>query len=85
MTRRLFWMDRPASCYLLDDFYKVSGLRLNNNKTEAFWISANCLKEEIRTYEHTYASTDCTGGVGATIKRKGGVSQAYLGKSTSLI
>ena len=48
MTRRLFWMDRPASCYLLDDFYKVSGLRLNNNKTEAFWISANCLKEEIR-------------------------------------
>ena len=33
---------------LLDDFFKVSGLRLNNNKTEAFWIGANCLKEEIR-------------------------------------
>ena len=39
----------------------------------------------IRTYVRTYASTDCTGGVGETIKRKGGVSQACLGKSTSLI
>ena len=35
--------------------------------------------------ERTYASTDCMGGVGETIKRKGGVSQACLGKSTSLI
>ena len=33
--------------------------------------------------ERTYASTDCTGGVGETIKRKGGVSQACLAKSTS--
>ena len=31
----------------------------------------------------TYASTDCTGGVGDTIKKKGGVSQACLAKSTS--
>ena len=38
-----------------------------------------------RTYVHTYASTDCLGGVGETIKRKGAVSQACLGKSTSLI
>ena len=38
-----------------------------------------------RAYVRTYASTDCTGGVGETIKRKGGVSQACLGKSTSLI
>ena len=30
--------------------------------------------------ERTYASTDCTGGVGETIKRKGGVSQVCLGK-----
>ena len=30
-----------------------------------------------------YASTDFTGGVGETVKRKGGVSQAFLGKSTS--
>ena len=36
-----------------------------------------------RAYVRTYASTDCTGGVGETIKRKGGVSQACLGKSTS--
>ena len=38
-----------------------------------------------RTYVRTYASTDCTGGVGETIKRKGGMSQACLDKSTSLI
>ena len=36
-----------------------------------------------RTYVRTYASTDCTGRVGETIKRKGGVSQACLAKSTS--
>ena len=35
--------------------------------------------------ERTYASTDCTGMVGETIKRKGGVSQACLGKFTSFI
>ena len=35
--------------------------------------------------ERTYASTDCTGGVGETIKREGGVFLACLGKSTSLI
>ena len=33
----------------------------------------------------TYASTDCKGGVGKTIKRERGVSQACLGKSTSCI
>ena len=33
----------------------------------------------------TYASTDCKGGVGETIKRERGVSQACLGKSTSCI
>ena len=36
-----------------------------------------------RTYVRTYASTDCTGRVGETTKRKGGVSQACLSKSTS--
>ena len=36
-----------------------------------------------RAYVRTYASTDCRGRVGETIKRKGGVSQACLGKSTS--
>ena len=38
-----------------------------------------------RAYVRTYASTDCKGGVGETIKREGGVSQACLGKSTSCI
>ena len=38
-----------------------------------------------RAYVRTYASTDFMGGVGETIKRKGGVSQACLGKPTSLI
>ena len=27
---------------------------------------------------HTYASTDCTGGVGETMKRKGGVVYAAI-------
>ena len=35
--------------------------------------------------DRVYASTDCMGGVGETIKRKGRVSQACLGKSTSFI
>ena len=34
--------------------------------------------------ERTYACTDGTGRVGETIKSKGGLSQACLGKSTSL-
>ena len=33
--------------------------------------------------DRAYVSTDSTGGVGETIKRKEGVSQACLGKSTS--
>ena len=37
------------------------------------------------TYLRTYACTDCTGRVGETINRKGGVSQACLGKSSSFI
>ena len=44
--------------------------------TRATWLTEG-------TYVRTYASTDCTGGVGATIKRKGRVSQACLAKSTS--
>ena len=38
-----------------------------------------------RAYVRTYASTDCTGRVGETIKRKGGVSQACVGKSSSFL
>ena len=36
-----------ASLKTLDDFYEVSGLKLNDKKTEAFWIGANCNKDEI--------------------------------------
>ena len=42
-----------------------------------FWLSRDW--PSVRTY----ASTVCTGRVGETIKRKGGVSQACLAKSTS--
>ena len=35
--------------------------------------------------DRAYASTVCTGGVGQTIKSRGGVSKASLGKSTSFI
>ena len=35
--------------------------------------------------DRAYASIDCTDGVGETIKRKGGMSQAGLGKSKSFI
>ena len=38
----------------------------------------------VRRYICTYASTDCMGGVGETMKRQGRVSHACLGKSTSL-
>ena len=39
----------------------------------------------VRTYVRTCASTDCMGGVGETIKRKGGMSEACLGKFKSFI
>ena len=38
-----------------------------------------------RAYVRTYASTDCTGGVGEIVKRKGGVSLACVDKSKSFI
>ena len=33
---------------MLHDFYEVSGLRLNDTKTEAFWIGSNCGKDPIQ-------------------------------------
>ena len=36
-----------ASLKTLDDFYEISGLKLNDKKTEALWIGANCGNEEI--------------------------------------
>jgi len=37
-----------ASLKMLDDFYEMSGLRLNDTKTEAFWIGSNCDKDPIQ-------------------------------------
>ena len=52
------------------------GMKLGNGQSLFVWLSRDwpCVR--------TYASTDCTGGVGENIKRKGGVSQACLSKST---
>ena len=36
-----------AALKTLDDFYEVSGLKLNDKKPEAFWIGANCGKGEL--------------------------------------
>ena len=36
-----------ASIDLLDDFSEVSGLRLNNKKTEALWIGKKSRKDEV--------------------------------------
>ena len=36
-----------ASLKTLDDFYEASGLKLNDKKTEALWIGANCGKDGI--------------------------------------
>ena len=49
------------------------------------WNMVNLFLFGCPVTERTYAFTDCTGRVGETIKRKGGVSQACLGKSTSFI
>ena len=49
------------------------------------WNMVNLFLFGCHVTERTYASTDCTSRVGETIKRKGGVSQACLGKSTSFI
>ena len=38
-----------ASLKTLDDFYEVSGLKLNDKKTEALWIRANSGNDEIST------------------------------------
>ena len=56
---------------------------LNRIWSTSFRLVVTWLTE--RTYVRTHASRDCTGGIGETIKREGGVSQACLGKSTSCI
>ena len=55
------------------------------DRTPYSWNMVNLFLFGCHVTERTYASTDCTGRLGETIKRKGGVSQACLGKSTSFI
>lgn len=43
-----------ASIDLLDDFSEVSGLRLNNKKTEALWIGKNSRKDEVLLPERNF-------------------------------
>ena len=59
-----------------------SGAPYSWNMVNLFLFGCDVIE---RAYVRTYASTDCTGGVRETIKRKGGVPQACFGKSTSLI
>ena len=42
------------------------------------WNIVNLYSFGCDVIDRAYASTDCTGGVGETIKRKGGVSQAWF-------
>ena len=48
-----------ASLKTLDDFYEVSGLKLNDKKTEAFWIRANCNKDEISILGRNFKWPKC--------------------------
>ena len=56
-----------------------SGARARGTESQTHGIRSTSFR-----LVHNYASTDCTGGVGETIKRNGGMSQRCLGKSTSL-
>ena len=49
------------------------------------WNMVNLFSLGCHVTDRAYASTDCTGRVGETIKRKGGVSQACVGKSSSFL
>ena len=74
---------------MVEDFSIIAGLpraqsaRGTEPHTHKLWSTSFPMVVTWLT-ERTYASTDCTGGVRETIKRKGGVSQARLAKSTSL-
>ena len=63
----------------------IAGLLRAWDRARYSWNMFNLFLFGCHVTKRTYASTDCTGRVGETIKRKGGVSQACLGKSTSFI
>ena len=72
------------NCSFIVGLQRALRVRGTEPHTHGIWSTSFRLVVTWLT-ERTYASTDCTGGVGETIKRKGGVSQACLGKSTSFI
>ena len=78
-------LDKPSVDYIIAGFPRArvgkSLIPIDYGQPLFFWLSRDW--PSVRTYVRTYASTDCTGGVGETIKGKGGVSQACLAKSTS--
>ena len=43
-----------ACLQTLDDFYKVSGLKLNDEKTEALWIGAKCGSSDVPFPERNF-------------------------------
>ena len=70
--------------YIIAGLPRARSARGTEPHTHGIWSTSFRLVVTWLT-ERTYASTDCTGRVGETIKRKGGVSQACLGKSSSFI
>ena len=81
--------DENVHCAVKTVFYLNLGYFLrtpdnsNSRKLEPFFDFPWGFK--LSGVDWTHASTDCESGVGETIKREGGVSQACLGKSTSCI
>ena len=72
-------------CIKQNRFHVAVGLFSNSGApTHGIWSTSFRLVVTWLT-ERIYASTGCKDGVGETIKRKGGVSQVCLGKSTSCI
>ena len=43
-----------ARLQTLDDFYKVSGLKVNDKKTEALWIGAKCGSSDVPFPERNF-------------------------------
>ena len=43
-----------ACLQMLDNFYAVSGLRLNDKKTEALWIGSKCGNSEMHMPEKNF-------------------------------
>ena len=69
--------DTAPGALFLAGLPRARSARGTEPHTHRFWSTSFRLVVTWLT-ERTYVSTDCTGGLGETIKRKGGVSQARL-------